>query len=327
MTITRCPTNTSTSAQAQNASFLNKIPASTTITPTQYNNGKDNSLSSSLSIYPKAASTGNARSIIQSSVSPVIASPTRASPQAGYAKQPVSPMLLPSVMQQQLDELLLKQNFNLNGLPNPELLKETILTYNSMYAKAQQQQQQNAAARAGTQSLSSLSTNQSYPVRNKSVITTSRASAMDVIDLSASNSPTPSRSMTAASVAALQLQQAQVASAANKRAHNGQYMNGNQTTRSLQSSSSASTRLQQQMQMQNSLAGINGYNTTPPYKIEKSFIENQMVHCINMIPYSPNSDMIIPLSELRDQFYPNANLEVCKRVMQALDIHLYSGTK
>lgn len=224
--------------------------------------------------------------------------------------------ILPAVMQQQLDELLLKQNFS--GIANPELLKETLLTYNSMYAKAAQQQQ-NAAARAGSQSLSS------YPVRNKSVITTSRASAMDVIDLSASNSPTPSRSMSAA--AALQLQQAQAASAANKRAQNGQYLNGSQSTRSMQSSSStASNRLQQQMQMQNSLAGMNGYGASA-YKIEKSFIENQMVHCINMIPYSPNSDMIIPLSEMRDQFYPNANLDVCKRVMLALEINLYSGTK
>lgn len=127
-------------------------------------------------------------------------------------------------------------------------------------------------------------------------------------------------------LAALQLQQAQAASAANKRAHNGQYLNGNQSSRAMQSSSSASTRLQQQMQMQNSLAGMNGYGSSA-YKIEKSFIENQMVHCINMIPYSPNSDMIIPLSEMRDRFYPSANLDVCKRVMQALDIHLYSGTK
>lgn len=214
----------------------------------------------------------------------------------------------------------MKQNMNFNSLATPELLKETLLTYNSLYAKAQQQQ--NAAAMAGNQSLSATNT-QSYPVRNKSVITTSRASAMDVIDLSASNSPTPSRSMSAV---ALQIQQAQVASAANKRANNGQYLNGNQSSRTMQSSTSASTRLQQQMHMQNSLTGMtNGYGAA--YKIEKSFIENQMVHCINMIPYSPNSDMIIPLSELRDQFYPNANLDVCKRVMQALDINLYSGTK
>lgn len=314
MTITRCPPHTSTSANAQNSAFLNRIPASTTITPTQYNNGKDNSLTSSLSIYPKNSQSGSARSIIQSSVSPVIASPTRASPQAGYAKQPsISPAVIPAVIQQQLDELLMKQNLNFNGLSDPELLKQTLMTYKNLYASAQQQS-------AGNQSLSSG--NQSYPVRNKSVITTSRASAMDVIDLSASNSPTSSRSMSAAT--ALQLQQAAAATAANKRAHNGQYLNGNQSSRSMQSSSSASTRLQQQMQM-NSLAGLNGYGSA--YKIEKSFIENQMVHCINMIPYSPNSDMIIPLSELRDQFYPNANLDVCKRVMQALDINLYSGTK
>lgn len=323
MTITRCPTNTPASSHAQNSSsFLNRIPASTTITPTQYYNSKDNSLSSSLSIYPKNSQTGNARSIIHSSVSPVIASPTRASPQAGYAKQPsispAAPMHIPALVQQQIDEILLKQNFN--GIANPELLKETLLTYNSMYAKVQQQ---NAASLAGNQSLSS-SNNPSYPIRNKSVITTSRASAMDVIDLSASNSPTP-RSMSA--VTALQLQQAQAAaSVSNKRPHNGQYLNGNQQSRSLQSSSSASSRLQQQMQIHNSLAGMNGYGSSA-YKIEKSYIENQMVHCINMIPYSPNSDMIIPLSEMRDQFYPNAGLDVCKRVMQALDINVYSGTK
>lgn len=317
MTITRCPTGQS-SAASTSSSFLTRIPASTTITPTQYYNNKDSSLTSSLSIYPKSSQIANSvRSIIQSSTSPVIASPTRASPQAGYAKQPASPMpVIPAVIQQQLDELLMKQNFS--GIA-PEVLKETLRTYNSMCAKVAQQQQHTMAG--NPQSLT-----QSYPVRNKSVITTSRASAMDVIDLSASNSPTPSRSMSA--VAALQLQQAQAASTANKRAQNGNYMNGNQSSRSMQSSSSssssasASTRLQMQMQA----AGMNGYGVSA-YKIEKSFIENQMVHCINIIPYQPNSDMVIPLSELRDQFYPSTNLDVCKRVMQALDINLYSGTK
>jgi hypothetical protein len=249
-------------------------------------------------------------------VSPIIASPTRASPQAGYAKQPsISPA---SVMQHQLDDLFLKQNFN--GINNPELLKQ-IMQYRDMYAKVAQQQNDNAG---NHHTLNPSSSSSQYPLRNKSVITTSRASAMDVIDLSSSNSPTQSRSMN--TVAALQLQQAQAAaaSAANKRAHNGTYMNGSSqsTTRSMQSS--ASTRLQQ-MQMQSSLGGMNGYGS--PYKIEKTYVENQTVHCINMIPYSPNSDMIIPLSELRDQFYPNANLDICKRVMQALEINLYSGTK
>lgn len=344
VTITRCPTSTaSTNASSNNnginansqngnnpSTFLNRIPASTTITPTQYYNNKDHSLSSSLSIYPKNSQNGNARSIIQSNISPIIASPTRASPQAGYAKQPsISPASqmhnIPAAIQQQFDELFLKQNFS--AVNNPELLKQTLMQYTNMYAKVasqQQQQHQQHSDSAGNQSLNSSSSSSSsqYPLRNKSVITTSRASAMDVIDLS--NSPTPSRSMN--TVAALQLQQAQaaVASAANKRAHNGTYMNGSSqsTTRSMQSS--ASTRLQQ-MQMQSALTGMNGYGS--PYKIEKTYVENQMVHCINMIPYSPNSDMIIPLSELRDQFYPNATLDICKRVMQALEINLYSGTK
>lgn len=339
VTITRCPTSSSSTTASSNnnnnngqngnnqnpSSYLNRIPASTTITPTQYYNNKDHSLSSSLSIYPKNSQNGNARNIIQSNISPIIASPTRASPQAGYAKQPsISPASqmhnIPAAIQQQFDELFIKQNFS--GINNPELLKQTLMQYTNMYAKVQQHQQQSDSG-AGNQSLnsSSLSSSQ-YPLRNKSVITTSRASAMDVIDLS--NSPTPSRSMN--TVAALQLQQAQAAvvSAANKRAHNGTYLNGSSqsTTRSMQSS--ASTRLQQ-MQMQSALTGMNGYGS--PYKIEKTYVENQMVHCINMIPYSPNSDMIIPLSELRDQFYPNANLDICKRVMQALEINLYSGTK
>lgn len=314
MTITRCPTSNASSNSSSASNYLNRIPASTTITPTQYYNGKDHSLTSSLSIYPKNSQSG-ARNIIQSNVSPVIASPTRASPQAGYAKQPsISPALtsqlhsLPAVIQQQIEELFLKQNFN--GINNPELLKQTLMQYTNMYAKA-------ANSSAGNQSQNSLTSQSSnasqYPLRNKSVITTSRASALDVIDLS-SNSPTPSRSMN--TVAALQLQQQ--AQAANKRAHNGTYMNG---------SSASTTR--SMMQMQNTLAaaaGMNGYGSTP-YKIEKTYVENQMVHCINMIPYSPNSDMIIPLSELRDKFYPNANLDICKRVMQALEINLYSGTK
>ncbi|XP_070503246.1 myb-like protein P isoform X2 [Chironomus tepperi] len=355
VTITRCPSNTtsnnnnhstSSNSSSQNpASYLNRIPASTTITPTQYlnnnnnntsvgnsssnnnnnSNSKDHSLPSSLSIYPKNSQNGNARNIIQSNVSPVIASPTRASPAAGFAKQPsISPASqiqnLPVVLQQQLNELFLKQNFS-----DPEVLKETFMQYTNLYSNMKTQQQNPNIAGSQSSHLDQVQQqlqNLSYPLRNKSVITTSRSSPLDVIDLS-SNSPTP-RSMSVAALQLQQVQQAAAASAANKRAHNGTYMNGNSSsTRSMQSS--ASSRLQQ-MQMQSSLAGMNGYGSSP-YKIEKSFIDNQMVHCINMIPYSPNSDMIIPLSELRDQFYPSANLDICKRVMQALDINLYSGTK
>jgi hypothetical protein len=320
VTITRCPpSNPNTSSTSSTSSnYLTRIPASTTITPTQYYNSKDSSLTSSLSIYPKNSQSGSGRNIIQSSVSPVIASPTRASPQAGYAKQPsispASPMrnLHPELLQQQLSELL-KNNY-----PNQsqDLLKETLLTQYSLI-RAQQ-----AAAAAGNQSSSSHNSSSSYPIRNKSVITTSRASPMDVIDLSASNSPTP-RSMTAVQQA-LQQQALQVSNAnSNKRSYS-QYQNGNQSSRSMQSSSSSSSssRLHQQMQME-----LNGYGLSSGYKVEKTYIEAHPVHCIKSLPGSSSSEFLIPLTELRDQFYPNVDLQTCKRVLEALGIQLVPGTK
>lgn len=324
VTITRCPPSNPSNApfphtnpsSSSSSNYLNRIPASTTITPTQYYNNKDNSLTSSLSVYPKNSQSGSGRNIIQSSVSPVIASPTRASPQAGYAKQPsvspASPMhsLLPDVIQQQLNELL-KTNY---PNQNQDLLKETLLSQYSLYARAQQ-----AAAAAGNQS--SSQNPPTYPIRNKSVITTSRESPMDVIDVS-SNSPTPSRSGMAAVQQALELQHAASISAANKRAYNGQYINGNQSSaRSMQSSSStSSSRLQQQMD-------LNGYGMSA-YKVEKAYIEAQPVSVVKMLLQgSLTPEIVFPLSELRDQFYPNANLEICRRVLETLGITLIPGNK
>jgi hypothetical protein len=321
VTITRCPpSNPNTSSTSSTSSnFLTRIPSSTTITPTQYYNSKDSSLTSSLSIYPKNSQSGSGRNIIQSSVSPVIASPTRASPQAGYAKQPsispASPMrnLHPDIIQQQLSELL-KSNY---PSQSQDLLKETLLTQYSLI-RAQQ------AAAAGNQSSSSHNSSSSYPMRNKSVITTSRASPMDVIDLSASNSPTPSRSMTAVQQA-LQQQALQVSNAnASKRSYS-QYQNGNQSSRSIQQSSSSqssSSRLHQQMQME-----LNAYGMNSGYKVEKTYIDAHPVHCIKSLSGSTSSDHLIPLTELRDQFYPNVDLQTCKRVLEALGIQLLPGTK
>lgn len=312
VTITRCPpSNTSNSSYSNSSSsnYLTRIPSSTTITPTQYYNNKDNSLTSSLSAYPKNAQSVTGRNIIQSSVSPVIASPTRASPQAGYAKQPsaspASPMhsLFPDAIQQQLNELLKTNNLS----QHPDLLKETLSRYSSLWAHQA----------AGNQSLSQSSS--SYPMRNKSVITTSRESPMDVIDLS-SNSPTPSRSGMSAVQQALELQHASMAAANNKRAYNGQYINGNQSRSMQSSSSSSSSRLAQQMD-------LNGYGMSA-YKVEKSYIEQHPVSVVKtLIVGSSTPESVMPLSELRDQFYPNASLDMCKRVMEALAITLIPGNR
>lgn len=342
MTITRCPTSATASASnnSGNSNYLTRIPASTTITPTAVANAtaqyyKDMSLPSSLSIYPKNGGNGagiNPRSIIHSSsASPVTASPTRASPQSLYAKQPsispASPMhnLLPAVLQQQIDELLLKQNYNINGLTNQDILKGTLLSTYASYTKAQQQQLQQHLIASAQRSNNS----QSYPIRNKSVIT-SRAT-MDVIDLSPSS--TPRSSMSAAAAAAIQ--------ASSKRNLNGQYLNGNQSSRMQQSSSgssSSSTRSMQQQQQQQHLQDPNGRMLPMPdmsalngpygvaYKVQKTLIETSMVNCINMSPYA-HSELLIPLSELRDTFYPSVSLDICKRVMNALEIVLYKGNK
>lgn len=340
VTITRCPTTATATASnnTTNSNYLTRIPASTTITPTAVANAtaqyyKDMSLPSSLSIYPKNGGNGagiNPRSIIHSSsASPVTASPTRASPQSLYAKQPsispASPMhnLLPAVLQQQIDELLLKQNYNMNGLSSQDILKGTLLSTYANYTKAQQQQLQQHLIASAQRSNNS----QSYPIRNKSVIT-SRAT-MDVIDLSPSS--TPRSSMSAAAAAAIQ--------ASTKRNLNGQYMNGSQSSRMQQSSSgssSSSTRSMQQQQQH--LQDPNGRMLPMPdmsalngpygvaYKVQKTQIDTSMVNCINMSPYS-HSELLIPLSELRETFYPTVSLDICKRVMNALEIVLYKGNK
>ncbi|CAO1436160.1 unnamed protein product [Diamesa serratosioi] len=279
---------------------------------------------------PTGNSNGNSLHQQQAyhTTSPVTASPTRASPQSLYAKQPsispASPMhnLLPAVLQQQIDELLLKQNYNMNGLSNQDILKGTLLSTYANYTKAQQQQLQQHLIASAQRSNNS----QSYPIRNKSVIT-SRAT-MDVIDLSPSS--TPRSSMSAAAAAAIQ--------ASSKRNLNGQYMNGNQSSRMQQSSSGSSGSSTRSMQQQQHLQDPNGRMLPMPdmsalngpygvaYKVQKTLIETSMVNCINMSPYA-HSELLIPLSELRDTFYPSVSLDICKRVMNALEIVLYKGNK
>lgn len=415
MTITRCPTTATATAASNNttnqSNYLTRIPASTTITPTAVANAtaqyyKDMSLPSSLSIYPKNGGNSgagiNPRSIIHSSsASPVIPSPTRASPQSSYATQPsispASPMhnILPAVLQQQIDELLLKSNFSMSqndkyldtlnsaiGIfastqqqHKQQKMDELLLKSNynlsqhdkynkslessinsalGIYAKSQPQHKQHD--KYHNESLESLNSalrliadsqqqqqqhqqhliaaaqrtnnSQSYPIRNKSVIT-SRAT-MDVIDLSPSSTPRSSMSA-AAAAAAIQ--------ASSKRNLNGQYMNGSQSSRMQQSSSgssSSSTRSMQQQQQHlqdpngrmlpmPDMSAINGpYGVA--YKVQKTLIDSSMVNCINMSPYA-HSELLIPLSELRETFYPSVSLEICKRVMSALEIQLFKGNK
>ena len=269
-------------------------------------------------------------SILQSaSISPVIQSPTRASPQSSQAKQPISPAspmrnLHPQLLQHQIESLL--NTNNLNNYNAKDILKETLLL-----SQLAGQQFQRPNSNSGTssylnavaQSNSSNTSNSSnsYPAnytgqRLKSVIT-SRA-ALDVIDLSS-----PPRSST----------QAAAAVAAAKRAHNGNYnMNQSQSTRASILQQQAQQAAQHQLlQEQNGrmihlpeMAQSAHYG--PAYKVQKTVIDNTAVNGINMSPYV-HTELLLPLSELRETFYPQISLDICRRVLQALDINLYKGNR
>lgn len=308
VTITRCapPSN-----QDAVNSYLNKIPQSTTIIPSNNPNQfyKDLSLPSSLSIYPR-----NANSNIRTNGIP--ASPTRASPQSAQAKHPglspASPLtsILPGVLQQQIEQIFSKQNFN---SIDTEILKEALLSRLTGNATETHRYQI-------PESQNSHPNQQQSNYRNKSVIT-SRAS-MDVIDLSPSSTPRSAIQAVAAANAAAQQQAA-------KRNINGQYMNGQSNRSVLQNSSnsSASSSSTTTRSMQQHYSDLNGHYI--PYKVQRIQIENTTVNCVNMTSYSHNSqaELLMPISELRDAFYPSLNLDVCRRVMVALEISMYKGNK
>lgn len=322
VTITRCPPT--------QASFGSRVPASTTITPSSQSRYQN---PSSLSIYPKSSAQSNGHMSIlhSSSISPVIQSPTRASPQSSQAKQPISPAspmrnLHPQLLQHQIESLL--NNKSLSNYSANDILKETLLLSQlagQQFPPPASKQNSSNAMNLNYLNNHSNPSNQSNPVnsypnnftgqRLKSVIT-SRA-AQDVIDLSS-----PPRSST---------QQA-----AAKRALNGNYMSQNQVSRAsiLQQQAAAAQAAQQHQMLQEQQNSRiihlpempQNTHYGPPYKVQKTLVDNTMVTCINMAPYV-HTDLLMPLSELRETFYPQINMDICRRVIQALEINLYKGNR
>lgn len=267
-----------------------------------------------------------------SSISPVIQSPTRASPQSSQAKQPISPAspmrnLHPQLLQHQIESLL--NSKSLSNYSANDILKETLLLSQLAGQQFQAPSKPNSSNAMNLNYLNSAShsnpsnqssSSNSYPSnytgqRLKSVIT-SRA-AQDVIDLS---SPPRDRSST---------QQA-----AAKRTMNGNYMNQSQASRAsmLQQQAVAAQQAQHQLLQDQNGRMIHlpemGQNTHygPPYKVQKTLVDNTMVTCINMAPFV-HTDLLMPLSELRETFYPQISLDICRRVLQALEINLYKGNR
>ncbi|XP_055530932.1 uncharacterized protein LOC129721876 [Wyeomyia smithii] len=61
-----------------------------------------------------------------------------------------------------------------------------------------------------------------------------------------------------------------------------------------------------------------------PYEVVKKPIENKTIYCINKTPYR-NTDYLMTIQDLKDVFFPYISLDVCRRVLNALDINLFIG--
>lgn len=64
----------------------------------------------------------------------------------------------------------------------------------------------------------------------------------------------------------------------------------------------------------------------PPYKVQKVFVDNTTVPCINMKSYQ-DTDQLIALTDLREFLFPKASLDMCKRSIEALRVEMYKGNR
>uniref|UniRef100_A0A182SNL6 Uncharacterized protein n=1 Tax=Anopheles maculatus TaxID=74869 RepID=A0A182SNL6_9DIPT len=53
-------------------------------------------------------------------------------------------------------------------------------------------------------------------------------------------------------------------------------------------------------------------------------IENKIIYCVNKTPYR-NTEYLMTIFDLKDVFFPYISLDVCRRVLNALDISLFVG--
>ncbi|XP_039959659.1 uncharacterized protein LOC126760048 [Bactrocera neohumeralis] len=169
---------------------------------------------------------------------------------------------------------------------------------------------------------------------------------MEVIDLSS-----PRRSVQAASaylqqqqevhqaaVAAVQ-QQHRLAAAAQ---HHAQ-QNGRATGGSSANANSASMHLQRHAAMAAAAAANNAQRLSiipemqqyeraasnmgnQPYKVQKVYVDNRLVPCINMKAYN-DSDQLMTLTDFQKNFFPHESLENCKVLFETLGVELYKGNR
>ncbi|XP_053680327.1 uncharacterized protein LOC128731245 [Anopheles nili] len=61
-----------------------------------------------------------------------------------------------------------------------------------------------------------------------------------------------------------------------------------------------------------------------PYEVVKRPVENKIIYCVNKTPYR-TTEYLMTLFDLKDVFFPYISLEVCRRVLNALDINIFIG--
>lgn len=171
-------------------------------------------------------------------------------------------------------------------------------------------------------------------------------SPMEVIDLS-SSSPTPRLNSHAAAFQQQLVQQAaqrlQMQSGVSVHSVGGASSGGGSSGR-MTNGSQGNTQNSATMHLQRHAANLqhtsNGYNEqrlnvipdvqntmhTPPYKVQKVYVDNTTVPCINMKAYQ-DTDQLIALTDLREFLFPKASLDICKRSIEALRVEMYKGNR
>ncbi|ETN64587.1 hypothetical protein AND_003667 [Anopheles darlingi] len=67
-----------------------------------------------------------------------------------------------------------------------------------------------------------------------------------------------------------------------------------------------------------------GVTPYKPYEVVKKPVENKIIYCVNKTPYRHN-EYLMTIFDLKDVFFPYVNLEMCRRVLTALEINLFIG--
>ncbi|XP_053669514.1 uncharacterized protein LOC128719900 [Anopheles marshallii] len=179
-------------------------------------------------------------------------------------------------------------------------------------AQQQQQQQQSQSGRrtAAASASAALSGNRSISISSAS-------------GAGGSGNGASANSYRNSSVAAIQqqLQQAQQQQAQQQQVQHQQHAAATAAAAAAINSLAAETRHGNMIVLPEMNVGVTQYK---PYEVVKKPVENKIIYCVNKAPYR-NTEYLMTIFDLKDVFFPYISLDVCRRVLNALDISLFQG--